>query len=82
MSETSDRVLVVTGASGYLAGRAIWKESVPISATERTRFLAEVGALRIQRLNDITAEYGRPWSEFYDPLPADEVGWYTRYAIK
>jgi len=66
------------GASGYLAGRAIWKECVTMPPDERTVFLAEVAAPRAQKLNAIAELYARPWTDFYQPM-AYGKGWYSDY---
>jgi tagatose 1,6-diphosphate aldolase len=50
------------GASGFLAGRAIWQEAMPINkARERAKFLATVGADRLKKLSEIAARYATPW---------------------
>jgi len=73
-----------SGASGFLAGRAIWQEAMHIDKTrERIKFLATVGADRLKKLNEIAAKYATPWYKKLglasDKLaPADE-GWYREY---
>jgi tagatose 1,6-diphosphate aldolase len=52
------------GASGYLAGRAIWWESFeafPDMAAFRAR-LAEGGVAYMHRINALLRQYGRPWT--------------------
>jgi tagatose 1,6-diphosphate aldolase len=50
------------GASGFLAGRAIWQEGMHIDdVKERTQFLATVAVDRLERLNEIAAKYATPW---------------------
>jgi tagatose 1,6-diphosphate aldolase len=65
------------GASGWLAGRAIWKECVTYSPAERQAFLAGTAVTRTQRLN-VLAHQARPWTDFYSP-PATGGDWYTTY---
>lgn len=67
------------GASGFLAGRAVWQEAIKMSPEARVSFLAEVAPGRLHRLSAITAENARPWTEFYAP-PAPEEDWYLSYA--
>jgi tagatose-1,6-bisphosphate aldolase len=67
------------GASGWLAGRAIWKECVVMPPAERTQFLAKTAAVRIARLNEIANANARPWTQFYSPIATDE-GWHKSYA--
>jgi tagatose 1,6-diphosphate aldolase len=66
------------GASGFLGGRAIWKESVSMSSSDRQRFLADVGVKRIQKLSEITNRFARPWTDFYQATPAKEY-WFADY---
>lgn len=66
------------GASGWLAGRAIWKEAVTMSDTDRARFLENVAAMRIDRLLAITKAHARPWTDFYQ-LPPQNSEWYKAY---
>jgi tagatose 1,6-diphosphate aldolase len=68
--ETQARIACESGASGWLAGRAIWKESVTMSPADRQIFLAGKAAERIDRLNAIASAAARPWTEFYSPIPA------------
>lgn len=66
------------GASGFLAGRAIWKEVVPTPEDERDAFLAGVATPRINKLAEIASRDARPWPAFYTPLDVQE-GWYAAY---
>lgn len=72
------RVACQNGASGFIGGRAIWKECVTISPSDRQQFLAETATARIRSLVDIANTYARPWTDFYAPLPINE-GWYHNY---
>lgn len=78
--EPQVRVACQSGASGFLAGRAIWKESIPMTATDRQGFLAAtgMGADRLKRLTELTDQYGRPWTDFYQHVTPAE-GWYNSY---
>lgn len=67
------------GASGFLAGRAIWKECVKMSPEERQQFLSVRAVERLTRLNELTLKYGRPWTDFYQPIAASE-DWYIHYS--
>ncbi len=49
------------GASGFLAGRAIWAPA--LNAEDRTRYLDDVSVPRLDRLCAIVDAEGRPWSE-------------------
>ena len=67
-----------TGASGFLAGRAIWKEAVSMSDEARDTFLNEVAVPRINKLTQVANQAARPWTDFYSL--ADATGeWYKSY---
>jgi tagatose 1,6-diphosphate aldolase len=69
------------GASGFLAGRALWQEGAGISSREeRAKFFQNTAAPRLKELADLAAKYGRPWyhkmgseSGVFAPLTE---GWY------
>jgi tagatose 1,6-diphosphate aldolase len=67
------------GASGFLAGRALWQEATQISSRqERLSFLETTVITRFEGLSKLANSYGVPW---YDKLGADEVDedWHCRY---
>ncbi len=51
------------GASGFIAGRALWQESVRLGPADRRRWLAGTGADRLRELASILETAGRPWAE-------------------
>jgi len=55
------------GASGFIGGRAIWKEGIPLQTAKRINWLENVAQNRLNKLNIIAEKYARPWD------------WYTRY---
>jgi tagatose 1,6-diphosphate aldolase len=69
------------GASGFLAGRALWQEGAQIrSRDERMNFFRNIAAPRLQKLTEIADSYGKPW---YSRLGAENgkftpvaEGWY------
>lgn len=67
-----------SGASGFLAGRAIWKEGAPMPADERKRFLDGVATDRLTELINIAGQKSRPWTEFYSPMESSQ-DWYKHY---
>ena len=67
------------GASGFLAGRAIWKEAAAMSTADRAAFMRDIAGDRLRQLLDIAATEARPWSDFYAP-PAPVADWYETYA--
>ncbi|MGQ9546542.1 MAG: tagatose 1,6-diphosphate aldolase [Dehalococcoidia bacterium] len=72
------------GASGFLAGRALWQEGAQIgSRKERMNFFRNTAAPRLKELADIADRYGKPW---YSKLGAVDgkfaplaEGWYRTY---
>jgi len=67
------------GASGFLAGRALWQEATQIkSREERLNFLESTVIQRLESLTKVANAYGTPW---YAGLEATEVdeNWHRRY---
>lgn len=77
--EEQVRIACAAGASGFLAGRAIWKESATMTPAEREAFIAGKASERIQKLIDVATEFATPWTDFYAPMAADE-NWIVSYA--
>jgi tagatose-1,6-bisphosphate aldolase len=65
--EEFSRVLRVAcddgGASGFIAGRSIWKESVGLTGRARTEFLNTVATERLAELVAAVDGRARPWKE-------------------
>jgi tagatose 1,6-diphosphate aldolase/sulfofructosephosphate aldolase len=51
------------GASGFIAGRSVWREVVSLAGRERQEFLTSVARPRLDRLIDVAAQSARPWTE-------------------
>jgi len=72
------------GASGFLAGRALWQEGVQIpSREERMDFFKSTAAPRLKKLAEIADNYGEPWyakmgAENGEFAPVAE-DWYQSY---
>jgi tagatose-1,6-bisphosphate aldolase len=49
------------GASGFIAGRSVWREAVALDGREREQFLTEVARPRLAQLTEIATTYARPW---------------------
>jgi len=74
------RAACQAGASGVLAGRAVWKEAVQLSGEARTSFLKTSAIERLEQLAKIVATYARPWTDFYACLSESvQEGWYVQY---
>jgi tagatose 1,6-diphosphate aldolase len=67
------------GASGWLAGRAIWKEVTKMNPAERATFINGKATARTQKLAEIANANATPWTDFYAPLPAS-AEWYKTYS--
>jgi len=70
------------GASGFLAGRAVWQEVPGLPQEEQDRFLATTSVLRLKNITNAAVAYGRPWSEhasFDTPICPVKEGWYKAY---
>jgi tagatose-1,6-bisphosphate aldolase len=51
------------GASGFIAGRSIWKEAVALDGAERQEFLDTVARPRLEKCLETVAGRARPWTE-------------------
>jgi tagatose 1,6-diphosphate aldolase len=69
------RVACEAGASGVMAGRAVWKEAVTLDRGARNHFLQTVAYERMRRLRGLCEELGRPFIKVYDP-PELSYDWY------
>jgi tagatose-1,6-bisphosphate aldolase len=68
------------GASGFLAGRSMWKDALGLTGMARVENLTGVAAQRLQELVRIAQTNARPWSDWYQADVAE--GWSTRYQQK
>jgi tagatose-1,6-bisphosphate aldolase len=57
------RIALDNGASGFIAGRAIWGEAVKLTGVARVEFLDKTAVPRLATLCDLLAEHGRSWRE-------------------
>jgi tagatose 1,6-diphosphate aldolase len=67
------------GASGFLAGRALWQEATSIkSRQERQDFFRTTVVNRLRIIMAVANAYGTPW---HHKVAAPDVaeGWYTQY---
>jgi tagatose 1,6-diphosphate aldolase len=68
------------GASGFIAGRSVWKEGVSMPAGQREAWLREVAAPRMDRLCEIADRHARPWTDFFSaPAISSLEDWYKKY---
>ena len=82
------RIASRAGASGFLAGRALWQEAVELSSREdRAQFFRTVVVERLRRLAAAAHEHERPWWSKHaagagdegslSPAPAED--WYAAF---
>jgi tagatose 1,6-diphosphate aldolase len=50
-----------SGASGFIGGRAVWKEGIPMMPAEREKWLRTVATARLDQLAEIAERYALPW---------------------
>jgi tagatose-1,6-bisphosphate aldolase len=51
------------GASGFIAGRSVWREVVSLVGHQRQEFLTSVALPRLEKLIDVAEHSARPWTE-------------------
>lgn len=51
------------GASGFIGGRSIWRETVSLTGPAREEFLTSVALPRLERLIDVAGRSARPWTD-------------------
>ncbi|MCD6230643.1 MAG: tagatose 1,6-diphosphate aldolase [Dehalococcoidia bacterium] len=68
-----------SGASGFLAGRALWQEATDIrSRHDRKIFLETTVLERLDSLTELANKYATPWYKKLSPSKVDET-WYQHY---
>jgi tagatose 1,6-diphosphate aldolase len=80
--ETQTRIACENGASGFLAGRAIWQEAPGMPEAEQDAFLSNTSVERLNTLTRIANNSGRPWADIYSSELAaidTKEGWQERY---
>jgi len=67
------------GASGVIAGRAVWSEAVALQGDARSHFLATTARERMRTLAKICANSAARWQDHAGPSPALVPGWFHAY---
>jgi hypothetical protein len=58
----------------------VWQEALPLPNEKRETWLTDVGARRLEQLNEIASRYASPWQSYFPDLPGSvEEGWYLTY---
>ena len=60
------------GASGFIAGRSVWREVVSLVGQQREEFLTSVALPRLERLVEVAALRARPWTKATRPAQAGQ----------
>jgi tagatose 1,6-diphosphate aldolase len=72
------RVACECGCSGFMAGRALWREAVSATTSERPDILRRVVLPRFHELSEIARRCGHPWLERH-VLPTIDDHWFRTY---
>jgi tagatose 1,6-diphosphate aldolase len=67
-----------SGASGAMAGRAVWKEAVGLQGDTLINFLRDIAVIRMSRLSSLCEALGKSWKDYYSSQKAPD-GWYQTY---
>jgi tagatose 1,6-diphosphate aldolase len=67
------------GASGAMAGRAVWKEAVGYHGMKLDSFLRVKAGERLQCITDVCNVLGKPWQKFYPPQATVPRNYYKSY---
>lgn len=67
------------GASGIIAGRAVWGEAVELQGVARQQFLDTTARQRVEELGQTCAAHARSWADSV-ARPDFSPHWYSRYA--
>jgi tagatose 1,6-diphosphate aldolase len=66
------------GASGVMAGRAIWAEATRLVGADRDKFLATIAVDRLGAIEQVVEAAALPWTELVEAKPVEEL-WYATY---
>jgi tagatose 1,6-diphosphate aldolase/sulfofructosephosphate aldolase len=55
------------GASGFIAGRSVWREVVSLAGQQRQEFLTSVALPRLERLITVAEHSAQPWTAINRP---------------
>ncbi len=66
------------GASGVMAGRAIWAEATRLAGTDRDKFLATVAVDRLGAIEKVVEVGASPWTDLVAAEPVEER-WFATY---
>lgn len=73
--KTQLQVACEAGCSGFLAGRALWREAAPLRGVDRLAALDQVVLPRLEELNEIAEQFGKSWASKF-PTRVVSSDWY------
>lgn len=76
--ERQAAVACEAGASGVMAGRAVWSEAVTLDPSARQDAIERVARPRMESLRRLCDRLGRPFDDLLKPPPASDT-WYRDY---
>lgn len=79
--DTYKRQLIIacqSGASGAMAGRAIWKEAVGMKADSLKYFLQSLARERMNKITNLCNALAKSWQDYY-PVQETSDTWYKKY---
>ncbi len=76
--KTQLRVACRAGCSGFMAGRALWREAISVTRAERETVLRNTVLPRFEELSQIAHTYGQGWQAKYN-LPVVDETWFMGY---
>jgi tagatose 1,6-diphosphate aldolase len=63
------------GCSGFLAGRAVWKEAATLRGDSQSHFLQSQARRRFDELAEVAQRHAKPWYTCYQ-MPKIDESWY------
>ena len=72
------QIACASGASGVMAGRAIWTEATGLMGNERLSFLTSVAMDRLRTLGRVVEATASPWTDIVE-TPTVREGWFATY---
>ncbi len=72
------QVACEAGASGFMVGRALWREAVTAPPDDRERIVGELVRPRFRRLAETARSLGHDWARRHD-MPSPDDRWYPTY---
>ena len=67
------------GCSGFMVGRALWREAISATGADRNAVLEDIVLSRFKELSVIADSYGRNWKERHAPPTTIDDSWFRQY---